>query len=39
MEALDKIKDYKMDSSVEDHMFYTLSEYKEYIYSLYSFRV
>lgn len=34
MEALDKIKDYKMDSSVEDHMFYTLSEYKEYIYSL-----
>ena len=31
MEALDRIRDYKLNSSVEGHMLYTLEEYKEYL--------
>lgn len=34
MEALDKIKNYKMSTSIREHMGYTLQGYKEYIYSL-----
>jgi len=31
MQALDNIRDYKLNSNVEDHMEYTLDEYKEYL--------
>lgn len=31
MEALDRIRDYKLNSNVEDHIFFTLDDYKEYL--------
>lgn len=36
MEVLDRLKDYKLNSTVKDHLIYTLEDYKEYLKRIYS---